>query len=272
MKETVIEQQIKISKLKRQSSNCPCNLPEVATPTKTADTSKLNNPEDRNTANASVISTKTEGCSEREAEERPEGVVREEMDKVTARSVGHTIRKRIEAREREEKERIEREGHRTDTKQGPSPMEPTMPALAPGLGLEALPKATPELFGTPKEAEGESPPTPKPSPSRQPSSVPAKTEPEKPLSLWERKKRRQGDSPVIPTPSPGRQPKIPAPSPVPAKTELEKPLLLWEFKRPRLVDSPVVSTPSPWGPQPQIPAPSPVPARAELDKSHLVWD
>jgi hypothetical protein len=78
----------------------------------------------------------------------------------------------------------------TDAGLGPSPTEPTPPALVPELGFEALLNATPELLETLKEVKDEAPTTPKPWPatSLTPAPAPAKTEPEKPLSLWERKK------------------------------------------------------------------------------------
>ena len=56
MKETIVEQQVKISKLERQGANGLSNLPKAATPAVTADTRELDNPEDRNAAN---VPTKT---------------------------------------------------------------------------------------------------------------------------------------------------------------------------------------------------------------------
>jgi hypothetical protein len=95
----------------------------------------------------------------------------------------------------------------TDAEQGPSPTEPTPPTFAPGLSSETSLSVIPDLLVAPKEVEDEAPTTPKPWPapslpsSRQsqvppPAPVPTKTEPEKPLSLWERKKLEVASPPA----------------------------------------------------------------------------
>ena len=88
----------------------------------------------------------------------------------------------------------------TDTEQELSPTEPTHPVFAPETASEALLSTTPErLLETPKEVKEEVPTTPKPWPTLSltpthrsqvptPAPVPAKTEPKKPLSLWDRKR------------------------------------------------------------------------------------
>ena len=73
----------------------------------------------------------------------------------------------------------------TDAEQTPSPPEPAHPALAPGH--EPFPNSTSELLKTPQGAKPASCLTPQIS---TPARTPVKTEPEKPLSLWERKKLR----------------------------------------------------------------------------------
>ena len=93
----------------------------------------------------------------------------------------------------------------TDAEQGPSPTEPTPPALA----LEPVPEASFNIseFKTPKDAQGktfttlEPWPAPPLIPARQSpvptfAPLPAKAEPEKPLSLWERKKLKQTSPPA----------------------------------------------------------------------------
>ena len=95
----------------------------------------------------------------------------------------------------------------TDAEQGPSPTEPAPPALALGPGLETLSGFAPEFLMAPNEAKDEAPATPKPwpapslTPARQspvpaPVPAPAKIEPEKPLSLWERKKLKVASPPA----------------------------------------------------------------------------
>jgi len=107
----------------------------------------------------------------------------------------------------------------TDAEQGPSPTEPTHPVFAPETASEALLSTTPELLKTRKEVEEDIPATPKPllapsiasqpwpapplTPTHQsqvptPVPVPAKTEPENPLSLWDRK-RLETATPPAPT-------------------------------------------------------------------------
>ena len=93
-----------------------------------------------------------------------------------------------------------------DAEQGLSPTEPTPPALAPEPGPEAF-FSTSELLKTPKDVKDETLTTPKPlptvslTPARQSpiptsSPTPAKIEPEKPLSLWERKKLKVTSPPA----------------------------------------------------------------------------
>ena len=95
----------------------------------------------------------------------------------------------------------------TDAEQGPSPTEPTPPTFAPGLSSETSLSITPELLVAPKEVEDEAPTTPKPrpapslpSPRQSQVSPPAptltKAEPEKTLSLWERKKLEVASPPA----------------------------------------------------------------------------
>ena len=104
--------------------------------------------------------------------------------------------------------------HWTGLQQGPSPTEPTPPALTPKIGTGTLSSITSELLGAPHEVKDEAPTTPRsprflPAPSLTPahqSQVPvpvpvsAKTEPERPLSLLERK-RLEVASPPVPTSS-----------------------------------------------------------------------
>ena len=56
MKDTIVEQQIKISKLERQGASGLSDLPKAATPAETAGTREFDNPEGRNTVNVSVKS------------------------------------------------------------------------------------------------------------------------------------------------------------------------------------------------------------------------
>lgn len=197
MKETVVGQQVKISKLKRQGVNCPPNLQTAATPTETGE------------------------CSEREVGEQVKEGAGEKVNKVTGGRTKKTVQKAKEAREKaeregrevngrlgkEEKERLEREVRWTDAEQGASSTEPTPPALTPVLGFEALLGTTPELLGMPKEIKHEVPTTPKPGPapplsmirqSQVPvhSPVTTRTGPEKPLSLWDRKKLKVANPPA----------------------------------------------------------------------------
>ena len=92
----------------------------------------------------------------------------------------------------------------TDAEQGPSPPESTQRALAPDFLPETFSNFTSELLKTPQDLEGAVPTTPKPrsTPSLAHAnpkvSVPApgKIEPEKPLSLWERKKLKTAAQPT----------------------------------------------------------------------------
>ena len=88
-------------------------------------------------------------------------------------------------------------GHLTDAEQRPSPTEPPPPAPLPGLDSKAL--VALELLGTQKGVIDEAPTTPNPGTapsldtarhSPAPTPPPAQREPEKPLSLWERKERK----------------------------------------------------------------------------------
>ena len=102
--------------------------------------------------------------------------------------------------------------HRSDAVQGPPPAEPTSPALAPELGPETSLSTISKLLNVSKEAEDEVPgaalepwPSPSLTPAHQPqlpmpSPVPAKTEVEGLLSLWERKKLKPM-TPPVPAPS-----------------------------------------------------------------------
>lgn len=181
MKETVVGQQVKISKLKRQGVNCPSNLPTAATP------------------------IEAEECSEQEAGKQVEKGPREKLNKVTGGRTKKTTQKaKKDAREKAEREsrevngrlgKEEKEGPEWEfrwigVERGPSRTESTPPALTLGLGLGA-PETTPELLGTPKEIKDVIPTTAvRQSQVPAPSSVTAKAEPEKPLSLWDRKKKR----------------------------------------------------------------------------------
>jgi hypothetical protein len=145
--------------LTKKGADSLSNLSKVDTVTGPADISKLDPPEDPNT----IVSA------------------------------------RVSVSSRSENERW------TDAEQGPSPTEPTPPILAPGLSPETLLSTTPDLLKTSKEVKDEAPTTPKPWPtpalpsSRQsqvPPPAPAKTEPEKPLSLWERKRPKVASPPA----------------------------------------------------------------------------
>ena len=85
----------------------------------------------------------------------------------------------------------------TDAEQGPSPTQPTHPSLAPETTPEVLSSATTELLKTSKDFEGV-PATiqPRPAPPLTPAPAPANTEPERPLSLWERKKHKAATQPA----------------------------------------------------------------------------
>ena len=87
----------------------------------------------------------------------------------------------------------------TDAEQGPSPPQPTHPVLTPEAMPEAPSNSTSELLNTPRAAKEEVPTTPKPwlppslTPGKPQVSTPVpSTEPEKPLSLWERKRLKTG--------------------------------------------------------------------------------
>ena len=127
-------------------------------------------------------------------------------------------KKKIEAKRKEReqaeckaRERAEREVERvrriplaeedmrfTDAEQTPSPPEPAHPTLAPEVVTEAY-SSTSEI---PPGVMGEVPVTPKPwpAPSLAPPPAPANIEPEKPLSIWEGKKVKLATQPC-PTPT-----------------------------------------------------------------------
>ena len=107
----------------------------------------------------------------------------------------------------------------TDAEQVPSPTQTTHPSLAPEITPEVLPSTTSELLEMPKNVKREVPMTPHfwPAPPHAPTHqaqatpkplsvhpvqaptldpAPAKTEPEKPLSLWERKKLKATTQPA----------------------------------------------------------------------------
>ena len=93
----------------------------------------------------------------------------------------------------------------TDAEEGPTTAEPTHPTLAPEVVPESFSNSTSELLKTPQGAKAEVPtaPNPWPAPSLtttqlqppNPAPLPAQTEPEKPLSLWDRKKLRTSTIP-----------------------------------------------------------------------------
>ena len=147
---------------------------------------------DRSPSNLSNLATPTESASVG----RPDAL--EDLNIVS---------RRISVSSRSESERW------TDVEHGPSPTEPTPPTLVPepGSGSEAFMSTTPELPGMPSGVEDEVPPTskhcpaPSPTPARQPPvatatppAPPANPEPEKPLSLWDRKKLRVASPPPAP--------------------------------------------------------------------------
>ena len=135
MKEAIVEQQIKISKLGRQGSSDPPNSPAAAIPTNAAHTHGLNTPEDINVVESepSILSTvgrkklKAQREKERKEKEAREKKEREERDRaereereekerrekaeLQARRKECEERERKEREERTEKERIEREAH-----------------------------------------------------------------------------------------------------------------------------------------------------------------
>jgi hypothetical protein len=144
---------------------------------------------------------KTKERAERERQEQ-ERIVREEAVERTARKhAKHEVRERAEREAKEHVERIQQAGQErnfTDAEQGPSSPEPIHPALAPEVMPEAFSNSTLELLKTPRGVKEEVPISPKPWPAPSltstqpqvstPTTAPVKTEPEKPLFLWERKK------------------------------------------------------------------------------------
>jgi len=113
-----------------------------------------------------------------------------------------------------------RSGSERWTDGGLSPIEPTPPALAPKIA----PGPTPYPLMTPKDVMEESPTAPKPwpapslAPAHQsqvptPDPAPAKIEPGKPLSPWDRKRRKNGpvlsSVPTVPAPTPARSQETP---------------------------------------------------------------
>jgi len=84
LKETVVEQQVKISKFERQVFSSLSRPPEIATPTEPADARKLDKPGPRTTASELVEFSKAQECAEqeaREANERAEKAAREKIYK-----------------------------------------------------------------------------------------------------------------------------------------------------------------------------------------------
>ena len=155
-----VELRTPLTKRGKKGTDSPSSRSKVATPTEAAGVGKLDALEDLNMGNVSA---------------------------------------RISVSSRSENERW------TDAEQ--SPTQPTPPTLAPEVGLENLLDTATELLGTPKGIRDEALATPKPwsSPSLTPARqsqvstsppIPAKTEPEKQLSLWERKKLKGADQPA----------------------------------------------------------------------------
>ena len=99
MKEAVVEQQIKISKLERQGSNHLSDHPKAATPTETSDIHRIN-PGDGNETDVSTRVAKTEE-QEREKERTEKREAKREEKEVK--------REEREGVEREEKEEVKRE-------------------------------------------------------------------------------------------------------------------------------------------------------------------
>jgi hypothetical protein len=157
-----LELRTPLTKKKGKGADSLSNLPKVATATEPANVGKLDPLEDLNMNNVSA---------------------------------------RVSVSSRSENERW------TDAEQGPSPTEPNPPTFAPELSSEASLSIPPELLMAPKEVKDEASTTPKPWPapslpsSRQsqvlpPAPAPTKAEPEKPLSLWERKKLKMASPPA----------------------------------------------------------------------------
>ena len=165
-----VELRTPVTKKGKNRSRSPSNLSELSTSMETADVGKPVVLEDLNTNNMST------------------------MTPVPSRS---------------ENERW------TNAEQGPSPAEQTSPTPVPEPSpcFEASMAITSVLLGTPKGVEDKVPTAPEPLPApslplaRQslvptstPPTLPAKTEPEKPLSLWDRKKLEVANPPA---PAPG---------------------------------------------------------------------
>jgi len=160
-----VELRTPVTKKGKNGTRSPSNLSKVVTPTETGDAGRPDVLEDPNTNMSARIS-------------------------VSSRSEGERW---------------------TDAEQGPSPTELAVPTLLPeiGVGFEGFTNATSELLGTPKGINNEAltTPTPWPAPSLTPArqspvptatppAPPAKTEPEKPLSLWDRKKLKGANQPA----------------------------------------------------------------------------
>ena len=204
MKEAIVEQQIKISKVGRQgTSNFP-NFSISASPPKAAYAPELNTPKGLNAIESEPSvpgtvgrkkATKQHGeeWGKKEAQENKE---REELDRVVREE--REVREKRDARmekereEREERERKEQE-ERAEKKviereEMEAQARATPPGLTPEFVSETLSRTTSELLKTAKDVKEDVPTTPNPrsTPSLTPVSAPANIEPEKPLSLWER--------------------------------------------------------------------------------------
>jgi len=156
-----VELRTPVTKQGKNPSRNPSNLPEVATPTETADAGKPGALKDLNTSMSARIS-------------------------VSSRSEN---------------------GRWTNAEQGPSPTELAAPTFSPELGSDFESFTNTALSETPTTPIHW--PAPSPTPARQspvptatPPAPPAKTEPEKPLSLWDRKKLKVA-SPPAPAPASG---------------------------------------------------------------------
>ena len=99
MKEAVVEQQIKISKLERQGPSHLSNLPKAATPTGTPDTRKIN-PGDGNETDVSTRVSKTE-----EQEREKERTERKEAKREEKEEVKREEREEVKREDKEEAER-----------------------------------------------------------------------------------------------------------------------------------------------------------------------
>ena len=181
MKETVVAQQIKILRLERQGSKHVFNPPEATEAREKADRGAMERAEREERERAEEAArAKVEKAAKRKADrEAKERVDREMMEK-GEQEARMTAEKEAKAKaDREEMERREMERGRserwTDAEQGPFPTEPTPPALVSEL-------MTPEPWPAPSLIPARQSPVPTPTSP----APPAKTEPEKPLSLWDR--------------------------------------------------------------------------------------